>query len=248
MTALWAEDLVARMDPRPGESVLDVACGTGVVARTAAPRVGDAGHVSALDVNPAMLAAARSSWEGSPAIDFVQGSALSLPFADGSYDLVLCQLGLQFFPDRARALSEMHRVLTGDGRLGLSVFGPIEHNPATFALAQALDHHLGTGASQTKRAEHVMAHATLVHRLVSAAGFGDVTITTETKLIHFASSAEFVHVQLIATPLAGLLAEQLARPGMAEKITSSVEGALRRYEVDGGLVFPQEVHVLVARA
>jgi ubiquinone/menaquinone biosynthesis C-methylase UbiE len=248
MTALWAEDLVARIDPRPGEGVLDVACGTGVVARTAAARVGDGGHVSALDINPAMLAAARSSWEGSPAIDFVQGSALALPFADGSYDVVLCQLGLQFFPDRARALSEMHRVLTGEGRLGLSVFGPIEHNPATFALAQALDHHLGTGASQTKRAEHVLAHATLVHRLVSEAGFGDITITTETKLIHFASSAEFVHVQLTATPLAGLLAEQLARPRTAEKITSSVERALRRYEVDGGLAFPQEVHVLVARA
>jgi ubiquinone/menaquinone biosynthesis C-methylase UbiE len=195
-----------------------------------------------------MLAVARASWEGSPAIDFVKGSALDLPFADGSLDVVLCQLGLQFFPDRARALSEMHRVLTGDGRLGVSVFGPIEHNPATSALANALDHHLGTGASQAKRAEHVLAHATLVRRLVTEAGFSEITITTDTKRIRFSSSAEFVHVQLTATPLAGLLAEQLARRGMAGKITSSVQEALRCYEVDGGLVFPQEVHVLVARA
>jgi len=248
MTALWAEDLVGRADLRPGERVLDVACGTGVVARTVAARIGDTGRVRALDINPAMLAVARASWDRAPAIEFVEGSALALPFADASHDVVLCQLGLQFFPNRPRALAEMHRVLADGGRLGLSVFGPIEHNPATFALAQALDHHLGTGASQTKRAEHVLAYSTLVHKLVNEAGFRDITITTETKTIHFASAAEFVGVQLTATPLASLLSEQLARPGVAEKITASVSDALRRYEVDGGLAFPQEVHVLLARA
>ena len=248
MTGVWAEDLVARVDPRPGERVLDIACGTGVVARTAAGRVGDTGQVSGLDINPAMLAVARSSWDGAPAIDFVQGSALALPFADGGHDVVLCQFGLQFFPDRSRALAEMHRVLVSDGRIGLSVFGPIEHNPATFALAQALDHHLGTGASQTKRAEHVLSYSTLVHRLVSEAGFRDITITTESKLIHFSSAAEFVHVQLTATPLASLLAEQLARRGVTEKITASVADALAPYTVDGALAFPQEAHVLVAAA
>jgi ubiquinone/menaquinone biosynthesis C-methylase UbiE len=247
MTSLWAEDLVERVGLGRGDRVLDVACGTGVVARTAAAHVGETGSVTGLDINRDMLAVARSVWDGVPPIDFVEGSALALPFASASHDVVLCQLGLQFFPDRARALGEMHRVLVGGGRLGLSVFGPIEHNPATFALAQALDHHLGTGASQTKRAEHVLAHSALVHKLVTDTGFCDVTITTETKLIRLSSAAEYVQMQFTATPLAGLLAEQLARPRVAEKITASVAAALEPYAADGGLAFPQEVHILLAR-
>jgi hypothetical protein len=130
----------------------------------------------------------------------------------------------------------------------VSVYGPIEHNPGTLALAQALDHHLGTGASQTKRAEHVLGYSTLVHKLVSEAGFRDVTVTTETKLVRFPSASEWVQIQLTATPLASLLAERLARRGMTERITGSVVDALQRYEVDGRLEFPQEAHVLLARA
>ncbi|MGH2893801.1 MAG: methyltransferase domain-containing protein [Solirubrobacteraceae bacterium] len=228
-----------------GDRVLDVASGTGVVARAARDRVGPEGRVTGLDINPAMLAVARAE---SPGVDFVQGSALALPFDDAGFDVVLCQLGLQFFPDRAAALAHMHRVLVDGGRLGVSVFGPIEHNPGTLALAQALDHHLGTGASQTKRAEHVLAYSTLLHKLVSEAGFRDITITTETKLVRFSSAEEWVHIQLTATPLASLLAEQLARRGVTERITGSVVDALQRYEVDGRLEFPQEAHVLLARA
>ncbi|HEY1569086.1 MAG TPA: methyltransferase domain-containing protein [Solirubrobacteraceae bacterium] len=245
VTALWATDLVERTGVRPGERVLDVACGTGVVTRAALERVGSEGSVRGLDINPAMLAVARAK---SPGVDFVRGSALMLPFDDAAFDIVLCQLGLQFFPNRAAALAQMRRVLTGDGRLGLSVYGPIEDNPGTLALAQALDHHLGTGASQTKRAEHVLAYATLVDKLVRDAGFRDITITTETKLVRFASTAEWVSIQLTATPLASLLAERLGRPGVTERITASVVEALARYEVDGALEFPQEAHVVVARA
>ena len=196
-----------------------------------------------MDINSAMLSVARSE---SPGVEFVQGSALALPFDDASFDVVLCQLGLQFFPDRAAALTQMHRVLAGGGRLGVSVYGPIEHNPGTLALAQALDQHLGTGASQTKRAEHVLSYSTLVEKLVTGAGFRDMTITTETKIVRFPSTEEWVQIQLTATPLASLLAEQLARPRTLERITAAVVEALRRYEVDGALEFPQEAHVLTA--
>lgn len=249
VTSIWAEDLIGRVDVRPGERVLDVACGTGIVARTVADRVGRDGEVAGLDINPAMLAVARSQPPGDgPAIEWVQGSALALPFAAASRDVVLCQLGMQFFPDRARCLAEMRRVLTGDGRIGLSVYGPIEHNPATFALAQALDRHLGTGASQTKRSEHVLAHASLLESLVSAAGFREVTVVTETRPARFASAAEFVQIQLTATPLASLLADQLERPRVTERLTSDVAAALQQYEIDGHLEVPQEAHVLTARA
>jgi ubiquinone/menaquinone biosynthesis C-methylase UbiE len=249
VTSMWAEDLVGRVDVQPGERVLDVACGTGIVARTVADRVGGGSRVAGLDINPAMLAVARSRSEGNdPAIDWVHGSALALPFADASHDVVLCQLGMQFFPDRARGLAEMRRVLTGHGRIGLSVYGPIEHNPGTFALAQALDRHLGTGASQTKRSEHVLAHASLLETLVSAAGFREITVATETKPVRFASAAEFVQIQLTATPLASLLADQLERPRVIERLTTDVTAALQQYETDGHLELPQEAHILLARA
>src|SRR5205085_12630418 len=112
ITSHWAADLIERAAPRSGDRVLDIACGTGVVARSAAAHV-DAGKVTGIDINPGMLAVARSiATTGGPAIEWCEGSALALPFDDNSFDLILCQLGLQFFPDRRMALREMWRVLT----------------------------------------------------------------------------------------------------------------------------------------
>ena len=94
---LWAADLVARAAPKPGQRGLDVACGTGIVARFAAAAMGT-GHVTGLDINKGMLAVARSRSAGSGLnIEWHEASALDLPFPDSSFDLILCQLGLQFF-------------------------------------------------------------------------------------------------------------------------------------------------------
>src|SRR5690348_14910847 len=111
VTALWAADLLGRIGPRPGERVLDVACGTGVVARGAAERVGMSGRVAAIDVNAAMLEVARrlDPPVGAP-IAWHEGSALELPYDEDSFEVVLCQLGLQFFPDPGAALRQMRRV------------------------------------------------------------------------------------------------------------------------------------------
>ena len=249
VTAVWAADLVARAGLRPGERVLDVACGTGVVARAAAGRVGRTGHVAGIDINSAMLAVARSLSAGPGAsVGWFEASALGLPFPAGSYDVVLCQLGLQFFPDQPAALAEMRRVLATGGRLGLTVYGPIEHNPATFALAGALDRHLGPDASATKRAEHALADPALLRTLAARAGFCRVRIVTATRTIRFASAADYVRVQLTATPLASLLrqhAEGAIRP-LAEILIADVAAALQAYRADDGLAFPQEAHVLLA--
>ena len=105
ISSLWAADLVERAAPQAGERVLDVACGTGIVARLAAERMG-LGHVVGLDLNAAMLAVARSLPYGpGPAIEWHEGSVLDMPFPDDLFDLCLCQLGLQFFPDRVAACS-----------------------------------------------------------------------------------------------------------------------------------------------
>jgi ubiquinone/menaquinone biosynthesis C-methylase UbiE len=107
ITSVWANDLLNRISPKRGDSVLDIACGTGVVARLIEQH-GQARRVVGLDINTAMLAIARAK---SSKVEWLEGSALDLPFDANSFDVVLCQLGLQFFPDRLLALKEMVRVL-----------------------------------------------------------------------------------------------------------------------------------------
>ncbi|WP_407155250.1 class I SAM-dependent methyltransferase [Bradyrhizobium sp. STM 3557] len=135
ITSVWARDLLGRIRPSREESILDIACGTGIVARLAEQR-GHNGRLVGIDLNAAMLAVARTK---SSRIEWIEGSALSLPFEADCFDVVLCQLGLQFFPDRPLALKEMARVVGREGRVGLSVYSAIERTPAAHAFVQALD-------------------------------------------------------------------------------------------------------------
>ena len=186
ITAKWAEDLVGRAQPRTGEAVLDVACGTGVVARLAGKRMAQ-GCVTGLDLNKGMLAVARTlPSEGAP-IDWIEGSALDLPFPAGKFDLVLCQLGLQFFPDRRRALSEMRRVLSPSGRVALSVYSPIERIPGANAFVIALDRVLGPNASRIKRGEHSFNAPDEIEELLIDANFTKVEVQTVVQEIVFPS-------------------------------------------------------------
>jgi ubiquinone/menaquinone biosynthesis C-methylase UbiE len=127
VTGPWAAVLVERVGLRQGERVLDVACGTGAVARLAAERVGTTGHVTALDINARMLEVGQSLPPVTGAtIDWREGSALTMPLPDAAFDVVTCQLGLQFLPDRPVALREMRRVLSNNGRLALSLDPPMK--------------------------------------------------------------------------------------------------------------------------
>jgi ubiquinone/menaquinone biosynthesis C-methylase UbiE len=249
MTAHWAADLVQRVDVRESDRVLDVACGTGVVACAAADRAGHGGRVAGVDINAGMLAVARSLPGGQGArIAWFEASAIALPFSDASHDVVLCQLGLQFFADRPAALAEMRRVLRSGGRLGVNVFGPIEHNPAPFALSQAIDRRIGPDASATKRAEHALADTALLRMLVADAGFGQITIVTQTRFVRFAGAADYVRIQLAATPLASLrrhLAREEAKR-LTELLIEDVAASLEPFQTAHGLEFPQEAHVLLA--
>jgi ubiquinone/menaquinone biosynthesis C-methylase UbiE len=249
MTSMWAADLADRAALRPGERVLDVACGTGVVARIAAERVGNTGLVAALDINPGMLAIARSLPSATGAsIEWYEGSALELPFLSASFDVVVCQLGLQFFSDRPAALREMRRALVPNGRLALNVFGPIAHNPATHALADALDGRVRPDASVAKRMEHALADTEELRTLVAGAGFRDVVIRTARKMVRFPSANDYVRIQLAATPLATLVAQYDAarRDRLVGALVEDVGAALALYLGDEGLTFPQEVHILLA--
>lgn len=120
----WAEVLVDAAGVAAGDRVLDVASGTGVVARAAARRVGIRGHVLATDISGPMLrhAAGQPALDGAAAIEYQQAPATELPARDGAFDVVLCQQGLQFFSARSEAVREMARVLRSGGAVGAAVW------------------------------------------------------------------------------------------------------------------------------
>jgi ubiquinone/menaquinone biosynthesis C-methylase UbiE len=237
VTLPWARDLVERVGLQPGRRVLDVACGTGAVARLAAAAVGEEGRVAAVDVNRGMLAVGRSL---PSRIEWHEASADALPFGDGEFDVVLCQLGLQFFPDRSAAVREMRRVLSAAGRVAASVFTPIERNPAAQALADAVDRHVGGAASAAKRSEHSL-DARELRALFEEAGFADVRLEIVALTVRFASVEEWVDIQFTATPLARLRVDRAP-------IRADVATALAAFVSDDCFAFPQEVVVALATA
>lgn len=245
ITSIWADDLLGRIKLSREEDVLDVACGTGIVMRRLAER-GHVGRLVGLDLNKAMLAVVRLK---SSQIEWTEGSALDLPFAARSFDVVLCQLGLQFFPDGLQALKEMARILRPRGRVGLSVYSEIEHTPAAHAFVQALDKLLGVESSRTKRAEHLSCGSDEIGQWVRQAGFDRVGVETVTQQIRFPSPLDYVRFQLSATPMAALLRgeDDAGRERMIAAIADDVASRLDPSMLtDGKLTFPQEAFVAVA--
>lgn len=250
ITTKWAQDLVERANPGPGEVILDVACGTGVVARLVAKRAAQ-GRVVGLDLNATMLAVARAASHDGSTITWVEGSALDLPFPPASFDLVLCQLGLQFFPDRDRALREMRHVLKGTGRVALSVYSPIERTPGANAFVLALDQVLGADASRIKRGEHAFADPAEVDKLLKNAGFSGPEVRTVQQTISFPSVLDYVRFQLLATPMTVLLKDMTEpeRQAIIAAVASKTDGLSTPGMLDGGgFTFSQEAYVAVARS
>jgi ubiquinone/menaquinone biosynthesis C-methylase UbiE len=244
MFAPWAPVLADLAGLRPGDRVLDVACGTGVVARLAAERAGIAGLVVGLDLNGGMLAVARTlpPVAGAPTA-WCRSDALALPLAAATFDAVLCQQGLQQFPDRIAALREMRRVLAAPGRLAVGVWGRIEGSPGMAALATALERHVGAAAGANRRAPFALADAAELHRLIAAAGFRNITVRTVVEIARFSSAEAFAEAQIAATPLAtlGTLTDQTRA-----LVVSEVRAALRPYAHDQGLALPMEAHLALA--
>jgi ubiquinone/menaquinone biosynthesis C-methylase UbiE len=129
LLALWTDELIEMAGLNPQARILDVACGTGIVARRAAQRMGNVASITGLDSNDGMLQVAQTLWDGrQPSIDWRKGDVAALPFPNQAFDTVFCQQGLQFFPDRLAALKEIHRVLAPGGRLAISVWRSIQYN------------------------------------------------------------------------------------------------------------------------
>jgi ubiquinone/menaquinone biosynthesis C-methylase UbiE len=238
----WGPRVVELAALRPGLRVLDVACGTGLVARLAAEAVGVDGRVAALDLNPAMLEVASElpTVVGAP-IEWVEGDAQALPFAEASFDVVCCQLGLQFIPDREHALREMKRVLVPGGRAVVMVWREIDRAPGFAVLAAALDRTISEDAGTLMRAPFALSDAGELSRLLERAGFRDCAIRAETGNVRFASAAMFVGSYIGGSPLAPIVA---TAPAPAyEELVSEVERALDPLIERGSLCFPIEAHL-----
>lgn len=199
-----AKDLIQKADLHLGERVLDVACGTGIIARLALNDVGNKGTVTGMDINPGMLAVARSITKDLP-IDWLKASAEKMPFSDESFDIVICQLGLQFMENRAKALQEIHRVLVPGGRLALNVPGPAGKPFAI--LAENLKRYISPKAKEFVDQVFVLNDIGEIRELIHGPGFRNVNIQTYNKILPLPVPEDFFWQYVQSTPLSGILAE-----------------------------------------
>ena len=245
LMAAGAQRLLELASPRPGDRVLDVGCGTGIVARTAALAVGAQGRVVGIDLNEGMLRVAKRAGAALvPPVEWRQGDATSLPFPDAAFDVVASQQMLQFVPDPERAVREMHRVLAPRGRLATSVCRPIEHAAGYIPLAAGLRRHAGAEAEAMMRSPFPAWSVEDLRQIVAAGGFDAITIRIEVMSIRYPSAAEFVRREAACSPLAGPIGS-LAAPARTA-LVDELAHELRAHTDDLGIALPLEVYVALA--
>jgi ubiquinone/menaquinone biosynthesis C-methylase UbiE len=238
-----AADLVELAAIRPGERVLDVACGTGVVTRLVAARTGAEGTVAGVDLNPGMLSVARAAPPADTAIDWYEARAETMPLPDEAFDVALCQLGLQFIEDKAAALGEMRRVLVPGGRLLISVAGP---TPPIFAVLEAaLARQLGPGVAAFVRAVFSLHDPSELGDLLADAGFTAVVARRSEKTLQLPPPDEFLWQYVESTPLAAAAAD-LDDDGRIE-LEREVVGRWRHFVEKGDFTLRQPITVATAR-
>ncbi len=236
----WGPVVSAIAGVRRGMAVLDVGCGTGALALAAAAIVGPGGRVSGLDANPEMLAVARSK---PAAIDWHEGRAEALPFAEASFDAVASQFAFMFFQDRERALQEMHRVARPGAAVAVAVCGELDSSPGYAAFARLLDRLFGREVGEAFRAPFVLGEAARLHDIAAAAGL-EATVEEHSRPVSFESIADLVSTERACVwTLGGLLDE-----GQFEALLRRSEEALMPFcDEAGRVVFDMPALVLTFR-
>jgi len=234
-------DLVNDAGLVPGERVLDVACGTGIIARLAAERVAPTGSVSALDVNAAMLSTARSLPPAIP-IKWYETAAESAPLPDSSFDVVFCQLGLQFVADKPAAVAEMRRVLKPGGRLYISTPMP---NDLFDVLDREIARHVSKEASAFVHAVFSLNDAQEMGDLITGAGFESPKIGAHPKQLQLPAARDFMWQYIYCTPLMGLLPQ--SGNAQTEALERDVVAGWQPWVTGNGMRYEQSVLVATAR-
>jgi ubiquinone/menaquinone biosynthesis C-methylase UbiE len=239
MFAQWAQQVVTVAGVSPGQRILDVACGTGIVARTAAEIAG-AEAVTGVDINPAMLAVAARV---RPEINWLQGDAAALPVQDGAYDVVLCQMALMFFPDAVRALREMWRATVDGGTVAVVVPGRLEDQPGYGPFVELVSRHADSGAMSLLGVYWACGDLEQLERLFAEAGLLEVESHTHIGEAKYSSATDFVAVEVESTPLmARLSQDQFA------SIRTEAAAVLQPFAgANGALTLPLQGHIVIGR-
>ena len=225
----WGPVLCEAARVGAGQRVLDVACGTGALTVAVAERVGRGGTALGLDANPQMLAVARRKHAD---IEWHDGRAEALPFADASFDAVVSQFGLMFFDGRVAALREMLRVLRPGGRMAVAVCDALERSPGYAALAALLERLFGKAVADAFRSPFVLGDEGTLLSLCTAAGIRDATVVRREGAVRFDSIDALVSTErACAWTLGGLLDDaQFAR------LRLEAQSVFRPYVDAGGRV------------
>lgn len=226
---------------QPGERILDVACGTGVIARLAAEAVGPAGSVTGVDLAPGMIDVARATpAPAGPPIEWHIGDAATLPFPDDTYDTVLCQMGLMFISDRPAAIAEMRRTLVPGGRLVISTPGAIQ--PPFEILERALIENISADLGGFVRAVFSMRDPGALASLLRGADLRDVTATIKRAALRLPAPAEFLWQYINLTPMGPIVAQA---PEAAKKaMERDVAERCQPYAGEGGAVACEQPMVI----
>lgn len=237
----WVDRVADAAQVARGQRVLDVACGTGVLARAAAERTGAGGSVAGVDINPGMLAVARRI---APEIDWQEAPAEALPYADRAFDAVVSQFGLMFFPAREAGLQEMMRVLKPGGHLAVAVFDALDKIPAYAVMADVFERVIGKDIGDILRFPFSLGDTEALASLFVSAGIVDASVSTEEGTARFSSVREMVLADVEGWfPLAGL--EPDAR--RVDAVVAEAEAALGPFRTaDGGVEFGVSAHLVTA--
>lgn len=235
----WAGPVAAAAAVGPGQEVLDVACGTGVLARELRARTEPGGRVVGLDRNAGMLAVARRR---TPEIDWELGRAEALPFPDERFDAVVSQFGLMFFEDRRRALGEMWRVLRPRGRLAVAVWGRLEDAPGYAAITALLQRLFGDRVANALRAPYALGDTDELAALCTAAGIAGARVATRRGTACFPSIEAWVHTDVKGWTLADLIDD-----GQYRRLQAAAGEALADFAgPDGAVRFAHPAHIVTA--
>ena len=246
--APWSAHLVQSANPQPGEHVLDVASGTGIVARRIAPLVGPQGKVIGLDLNADKISVAGAAAEREGlAIEWRTGPAEHLPFPDGSFDLITCQFGLMFFTDRLSALKEMCRVLRAGGRVVVSVWQGLDRHPFYQTLHQVSRHHLGKSSVQ---AVFSLGDSDELRRLLTDAGFQQVEIKPASLTARFSNPEEFLAWEIGVDPAETPVLQHLdaqAQQAILAAVRQDMQVPLQEVMQEGQVVLASHAHIAHAQ-
>lgn len=223
----------------PGQRVLDVACGTGVLAREAETRVGPTGFVAGVDPDPGMLAVAEQL---APAVEWRRGAAESLPYPDRTFDAVVSQFGLMFFSDLRQALQEMLRVAIPGGTVSAAVWDRLERSAAYPIEVELVERLAGKRAADALRVLFVLGDTEELRALFESAGVAAISITTRSGIARFPGIRSMVEADLRGwLPVMGVELDD----GMIDEILEGAEGTLQRYvTADGRVVFDSPGHII----